>query len=199
MKNFMKITSAAILVLFIPFSLVSAQEKKTEKQIKIITNDGSGNHVVIDTLITGNSPDSLKLKDGSVVYIMKDDNSDLTHVDGKHHIVIASTSNSSGDDIFTKEITVIQGDSALPHTGDNRDVIIYNNSPSGDMQYKVVRKYDGTGDQMYYIKNDNDGGSDKSRFVIAKDGMVVTVEGTDEAKTEALAKEIREKLGVKEK
>ena len=32
--------------------------------------------------------------------------------------------------------------------------------------------------------------------MIAKDGMVVTIEGTDEAKTKALAREIEDKLGV---
>ena len=37
----------------------------------------------------------------------------------------------------------------------------------------------------------------KSRFVIAKDGMVVTVEGNDEAKAKELVKEIENKLGVR--
>jgi hypothetical protein len=37
---------------------------------------------------------------------------------------------------------------------------------------------------------------EKTRFVIAKDGMVVTIEGTDEAKAKELAKEIEQKLGV---
>ena len=35
-----------------------------------------------------------------------------------------------------------------------------------------------------------------TRSVIAKDGMVVTVEGKDEAKVNELAKEIQKKMGV---
>jgi len=43
---------------------------------------------------------------------------------------------------------------------------------------------------------DNDSTVEKTRFVIAKDGMVVTIEGNDEAKAKELAKEIETKLGV---
>ena len=53
-------------------------------------------------------------------------------------------------------------------------------------------------DLIIYIWVDKDDSSEeKSRYVIAKDGIVVTVEGKDEAKTKAFAKEIEEKLGVK--
>lgn len=43
---------------------------------------------------------------------------------------------------------------------------------------------------------DSDSTVEKTRFVIAKDGMVVTIEGKDEAKAKELAKEIESKLGV---
>jgi hypothetical protein len=43
---------------------------------------------------------------------------------------------------------------------------------------------------------DNDSTVEKTRFVIAKDGLVVTIEGKDEAKAKELAKEIEIKLGV---
>jgi hypothetical protein len=46
---------------------------------------------------------------------------------------------------------------------------------------------------------DNDSTVEKTRFVIAKDGMVVTIEGNDEAKAKELAKEIESKLGVNTK
>lgn len=58
---------------------------------------------------------------------------------------------------------------------------------------------DGHGDVVYYSTSGSDGdngNADRSRYVIAKDGMVVTIEGSDEAKTKALAKEIEDKLGV---
>ena len=43
---------------------------------------------------------------------------------------------------------------------------------------------------------DNDSTVEKTRFVIAKDGMIVTIEGNDETKARELAKEIETKLGV---
>jgi len=43
---------------------------------------------------------------------------------------------------------------------------------------------------------DNDSLADKTRIVIAKDGMVVTIEGNDEAKAQELAKEVENKLGI---
>jgi hypothetical protein len=44
---------------------------------------------------------------------------------------------------------------------------------------------------------DND--TDKTRYVIAKNGVTVTVEGNDEAKIKDLAEKIRKELDIKEK
>ena len=44
--------------------------------------------------------------------------------------------------------------------------------------------------------NDRDSSAEKTRYVIAKDGMVVSVEGSDEAKVKDLIKEIENKMGV---
>jgi hypothetical protein len=42
-----------------------------------------------------------------------------------------------------------------------------------------------------------DSETEKSRYVIAKDGMVVTIEGNDDARAKELVKEIENILGVK--
>jgi hypothetical protein len=218
MKNIHKISLLAIIILLAPFSLIIGQDKKTEQKIKIITVDQSGNKVMIDTVFTGKSPESIKLKDGSVVYIKHgEEGSDMIHSDGDHHVFVTSTSSGNKDSKITREITVIASDSA-EIADDHGDVMLYTNSgpdgEKGNVHYKVVSKSTGSDDnQVYYINkspnhgqesNDtftvfidrDDSSVDKSRYVIAKDGMVVTIEGTDEAKTKALAKEIEEKLGV---
>jgi hypothetical protein len=218
MKRLFKITGAAIFFMMIPFSLIRGQ---SQQKIKIITDDGSGKQVVVDTVFTGKSPDSMKLKDGSVVYFKHgSDGSDVDHSGQKKHIYITSTSSDNGKEgNETKEITIVQSDSSYSNNGNKGDVMYYSNSDpdkNGDVKYKVITmNSDEPGDRMkvhyryssdsqapddtfnvYVSRDDHDSGIDKSRYVIAKDGMVVTIEGNDEAKTKALAKEIETTLGV---
>ena len=120
--------------------MIQAQEKKTEQKIKIITDDGSGKKVVIDTVFTGKSPDSLKLKDGSTVYIKHgEEDGDMIHGDGAHHIFVTSSDGKDGNK--TREITIIRSDSSSAGKG---DVIFYSSASSedseGDVRYKVVSK-----------------------------------------------------------
>jgi hypothetical protein len=211
MKNYVKNTLPFLpflLCILVPFSL-SGQEKKSEQKIKIITDNGSGKKVMIDTVFTGKSPDSLILKDGSVVYIRHDgDDQDIHDHHGKKSIIVSASSGKE-DDGEMKEITIIQADSSS-----NGNALFFSNSDNepGNIHYKIIKKSEDPGDmQIFYVnkdRKDNDGsavyfsqdekdsGIDKSRFVIAKDGMVVTVEGTDEAKTKELVKQIEKTLGV---
>lgn len=126
MKRIFKIIYSSIIILIVPFSILLGQDKKSEQKIKIIVNDGSGSKVVIDTVYKDSSaPDSMKLRDGTVIYL-------------KH--------------------------------GKTVDVNV--------------------------SENENESTTEKASYVIAKDGMVVTIEGNDEAKAKELAKEIENKLGV---
>jgi hypothetical protein len=200
MKKIFGITLSAIFLLTLPFSVIQAQEKKSEQKIKIVTDDGSGQKVVIDTVFTGKSPDSLTLKDGSTIYIKHGtEEGDMIHSEGSHHIFVTSSPDGKEGN-KTSEITIIQSDSLSAGKG---DVIFYSSAASGDsegnVQYKVVSKnakHKQGSDKFVWVEKD-DSSEDKSRYVIAKDGMVITIEGNDEAKTKALAKDIEEKLGVK--
>src|SRR5674476_982389 len=70
MKRILKIVYSSIIILIVPFSMALGQDKKSEHKIKIIVDDGSGSKVIIDTVYKDSSaPDSMKLKDGSVVYL----------------------------------------------------------------------------------------------------------------------------------
>jgi hypothetical protein len=208
MKKKLKISFFAILFLMIPFSFMFGQDKKNEQKIKIIVNDGSDTKVIIDTLFSGdNSPDSLTLKDGSVVHLKHHGG------EGKHFFVTYSSDNKD-DKGLTKEMTVISDDSMDFIKEDHPNVMYYRNDRDGHHRYKVI-SLSGDGDdkeEMVIVNRDrrggegsedtfdeyvsDDSGVEKTRFVIAKDGMVVTIESTDEAKAKDLAKEIEQKLGV---
>ena len=204
MKKISKITCFAIIVLFIPLSAILGQDKKNEQKIKVIVKDGSDTKVLIDTLIHGdNGPDSPTLKDGSVVYLRHPKG------EGSHFFVTYSSGDKDGSGV-TKEMTVISTDTADRAEDEQGNVMYYRNDRDGHHRYKVVSRSAGNGDdreEMVYVNrdwrdredNDSDSNMEKTRFVIAKDGMVVTIEGTDEAKAKELAKEIKEKLGVTDK
>ena len=47
------------------------------------------------------------------------------------------------------------------------------------------------------VKTDDSGNEvEKTKYVLAKDGMVISIEGNDEAKVKDLVKEIESKMGV---
>lgn len=188
MKRILNIIPAAFLFLLIPFSLVTGQEKKSEQKIKIVVNDGSGTRVVVDTLFKDSpKPDSIKLKDGTVIYLKHaGDETNVTYHTGKDHFYItASVDNSQSHE---------------GKGGGKYKVITRNSNADGDKGEMIyINKADSQGQEsdytfdMYVSDNDT---IEKSRYVIAKDGIVVTVEGNDEAKTKELVKEIESKLGV---
>jgi hypothetical protein len=191
-----KFLYASVFILMIPFYLTSAQDKKGEQKIKIVVNDGSGSKVVMDTTFSDNTgPDSLKLKDGSVVYMKHP-------YKGKDHIFVTYSSDGKNRGKEYREVTVIRSDSAHG-SNDNDNVTYYSNSSSNSSS--TSNSFEGNHNKKYRIitRNfndsdniENDSTVNRTKYVIAKDGMVVTVEGNDEAKAKELVKEIESKLGV---
>lgn len=163
------VAGIALVILIFPYAMAKGQDKKIEQKIKIIVNDGSGSKVVIDTVFKDKpAPDSLKLKDGSTVYIKHhDDNADSGHTKGKEHFYVTYSSDGKDNGKEIKEITVIASDST--HLNETDDIA---------------------------SDEDKDSAVGITRYVIAKNGIVVTIEGTDETRAKELAKVIEEKLGV---
>jgi hypothetical protein len=88
--------------------------------------------------------------------------------------------------------------------GERYKVITRSSKENGDEGETVYIKTDRNGDKeiektidIYVSDNDNDSKVEKTRYVIAKDGMVVTIEGSDDARIKELVKEIQTKLGIK--
>jgi hypothetical protein len=177
----MKRSRILLIVLFasfLPLSFLNGQEKKIERKIKVVVDDKSGSKVVIDTTFCGNyAIDSVRLKDGSIVYIGQE-NTEIQHTPGsvKKHIFITSDDNKPGGK-ERREITVISTDSL--------DWQEFHGKDHGD-------KLD-----VYVSDDDFDQNTDMTKYVIAKNGIVVSIEGNDEAKIKELIKVIEAKLDVK--
>jgi hypothetical protein len=226
MKRVFKFIFAAFIICLLPHSLVSAQEKKSEKRIKIVVSDGSDTKIMIDTLMEGDSiNDSITLKDGKIIYIGNHGDETTVKSDGNNeHISLFVSSDEDHSGKKVKEITVISSDSLrTSETGKHGNIYVYNNSGGAKGKaggnYRVVTatssNESGKGKKSYYIKEDNNtlegnektyvyinGGDqdstvDKSRYVIAKDGIVVTVEGSDETRAKELVREIEKSMGIK--
>jgi hypothetical protein len=168
MKRITSIIIFAIIICALPFSGALAQEKKSEQKIKIVLSDGSGTEVVIDTLIKdGETNDSIRIKGGKVIYIgHSGDETGVKHNDGSEHVYVYVSSDDKEKNKDAKTITIVSSEPGVSWTEKSGGADSFESS------------------------------EDMTRSVIAKDGMVVTVEGKDEAKVNELAKEIQKKMGV---
>jgi hypothetical protein len=215
-----------LLALSVPLSAAISQDKNTEKKIKVIMDDGSGAKTVIDTTLTNSPlPDSVILKNGKVIYfegagkeimtekspgkvlvtvtstgnnekskeqtvIVTSDDSTWnrkTEGDGIKHVYAYSSARSSGEKPESQTIVLTDGDNDLMTSGEKVIII------------KDGKTIENDGDKTINVRvrhDDNDSESEMTKYVIAKDGVVVTVESNDEAKAKDLVKEIEEKLGV---
>jgi hypothetical protein len=224
MKRIFQIISSVLFICLVPFTQVTAQNRKSEQKIKIISDDGSGSKVVLDTLIQGdNVMDSIRLKTGKVIFINHPDSeTDLKNNGDTNQIFVILSDDGKESKKEVKTITITSSDSAgLKKVTKGNKVFVYNSSkePHGNSRYKIITEdteREGENDgKIIYIDNGNtsdkkteksysttvttgDKGSsvEKTTYVIAKDGMVVTVEGNDEAKAKKLISEIEKKMNA---
>jgi hypothetical protein len=192
MKKNVILLSAALAISLIVLPNLSGQEIKTEKKIKIIIDDESGKKVVIDTLLSGDSDiETIKLDDGKMILITGSENNHDKNT-AKHVTVMVKSDEESGEKV--------------KHNEEETNVTVFSSTDKTEGNKVIVVKK-GAGEDLHAEKNidvfvtsDSEESSiDKSRFVVAKDGMVVTVEGEDEEKAKELMKVIEEHLGVNKK
>jgi len=183
MKRMYKLFLLFILAAAIPLTAAIGQEKKNEQKIKIVINDGSGEKTVLDTTFTGGKmPEKIELKDGHVIFL------------GEKHVMAYTTSKSTGGKA---------GGTIVVKSAGTKEGVWVTDEDNGE---KVIIIKDGkvienSGGKVFTVKVGDDEyitDKDVTKYVIAKDGLVVTVEGDDEEKAQALIKEIESKLGVKE-
>ncbi len=226
MKKTGKIVITAMLAAFFLSFSAGAQEKKEQQKIKIVVADNSGTKVLIDTAFAGSpTPDSITLKDGNVIYI-KREYSDIGGHDNANNVSYTVTGDNRGDRKIRKEITAIARDSAgIDTKADGKNVIVMSDGKAiAGTSYNVSVNSDSKNEgksgnkTVYYFVSSGKGGhkgppekfdleinsdepnakdNEKSSYVIARDGIVVTIEGGSEEQVKELASVIETKLGVK--
>jgi hypothetical protein len=227
MKRTIISISAALLTALLSFAPAAAQERKSEQKIKIVIADGSGEKVVIDTIMNDKmASDTLKLKDGKVIFIgHSGDEAMMQHAAGPGHVFVTVTDDGKDNKKVVKEITVISADSAHLEmsksdgagkvyvitssnsagnkSGGNEKTMTWTSNEGSGGEGKVVIIKDGKilestdGNTIsYHISSDKmQSDTEKTKYVISKDGMKITVEGSDYDKVKALVNEIEAKLG----
>jgi len=190
MERINRIIRATFSVIIIPFAVVAAQDKVNEQRIKIVLAEDNGSKVILDTLITGNSVnDSIVLKNGNTIYLEKTASEDITGTPGcKKYIITASL--PDGNETrrqINKEITIISSDSDIvDEKGKNKSKQANCESLANEMKYS------------YTVESGNmDADSEKAKYVISRDGIVITVEGSDYAKVKEIIKDIEKSLDAK--
>jgi hypothetical protein len=186
MKRITSIIAASCILFLIPFVFVSGQEKKSEQRIKIVIANDGGSDVILDTLITGKPlNDSIVLKDGKTIYLVHDDKDEVAGAPGCKKYVITTTSSDEGDSKkeIKKEIMIVSSDSDMTAEKGNEK----------NSQLSWVQA-DGKS-YSYTVEEDTRAGdSEKTKYVIARDGITITVEGSDYAKVKELTREIEKTL-----
>jgi hypothetical protein len=192
MKRILKIATVTFLACLIPSTAIKAQEKKNEQHIKIVVADKSGTKIELDTLIKGSSlADSIKLKNGEVIYLRK-------------HGVVGTIKHIEGDENNDGDIIIIRGGGKHFVEGCGGRVMSWSSSEGESGGKRIIYINEETeglkdGEKTFdvKVKTDKSGETvEKTKYVLAKDGMVISIEGNDEAKVKDLVKDIETKLDV---
>jgi flagellar hook protein FlgE len=218
MKRISKSLLFLLLAVTVPFMMASGQDKKKEQKVKVVIADKGGTKTVIDTVFTdGSMPDSITLENGKVVYFAKNE-SDVSHfriADGKGNVYVTCIVDDDGKETVEKEVIVTSGDDGewtiTRPAGNKQHVYVQADSDgkgektekhvvitSTESKDAVWEENDGKTFHVT-VKSDGDTDTEMTKYVIAKDGVVVTVESNDEAKAKEIIKLIEDKLDVKVK
>jgi hypothetical protein len=214
MKRLLHIIAIALIICLVPASIVKGQNKKSEQKIKVVIDDGSGTKVVLDTLIKdGTLNDSLKLRDGKMIFIgHAGDAADINSDNTTENVSVTVSSDGNKSKTVTKTITVTSSDpDKMSGETDGDQFFVYSDSRNPDrrenMHYKIMRHNSRRGEieheKTIYIDSDStasENGSssaEKTKYIIAKNGMVITIESNDEEKAKELINVIENNLGAK--
>jgi len=190
MKRINRIFAASIVTILIPFAIAAGQDMKNEQRIKIVIAGDNGSGVIIDTLITGNpANDSIVLKDGHTIYLAKEGVDGAPGTKGSTKYIITSASHNGNDDRrqVNKEITIISSDSDMAdQKGMDKDKQANCESLVNEKKYSYTIESEST-----------DADSESAKYVISRDGVVITVEGSDYTKVKEIIKDIEKTLDTR--
>jgi hypothetical protein len=186
MNRIDKIIVACLLVVMIPAAFAYGQDKKSEQRIKIIVAEDGGSKVLIDTLITGESPkDSIILKGGKTIYLTRADGEGSDTGVSKQYVVTTTvTDDNDKKKEVTKKVTIISSDSDMQA-----------GSQKGKCKQTHCEELVKGGKYSYTVVSTDKGpGSDMAKYVISKNGLRITVEGKDYDKVKEVINNIEKSL-----
>ncbi|MCU0455340.1 MAG: hypothetical protein MUE74_03480 [Bacteroidales bacterium] len=218
MKRILKQLGLILLAVCIPLPLMYAQTKKSEEKIKIVVADKDGERTVLDTtILNASKTDTIMLKNGKVIYIAKPEDAILSLKDGDRKGTIHVTTRIENEDgeKTGEKIIVISGDganwTAASSAGEAKHIYAYAaTGDEGDETGKHIIVKTGKGKDLVWEEKDgktvhitmdsdtdSDRDNDMTKYVIAKNGVVVTIESDDEVKAKEIIDLIESKLDVK--
>jgi hypothetical protein len=185
MKNIFKIISLTLFIGLLPAFMVSGQGRKTEQKIKIIVVDDSGKKTEIDTLISGSFvADTLILRDGKAIIVKKSSDEEGVRPDGDSMpmtVIVSSDDNESeGNKNVNYQKTIILKDKKSVNDESEKS---YTYTIKADTKENDAREAD----------------NEKTKYVINKDGIIITVEGEDYEKVKEMVKKIEGSIGTGKK
>ncbi len=188
MKRISKNLLLVLIIFSVPLAMVSGQEeeKKSEKKIKIVVDDGSGTKTVLDTVLTGTSMfKTIELKDGKVIYIGKPETGYKFKADGEK-VIVSVKIDEDGETEEEKSIYVVSAANDRTEWVSEDSMIV---------KKGIITKKDGDKSVSIIMESDDDEhiDSDVTKYIIAKDGVVVTVESDDEEKAKEIIELIENK------
>jgi len=176
----------------------SMPETITLKNGKVIVIDKPGTDILLKELpvgkeevfVTVTTDDEGGKKQEEKIIIMSSDSVKRTGTvkAEKGHVYVYSTTKSAEGKPGSKVIIASTGDKNIDFEGDR--VIIVKDG-------KLIKKDEEKSFDIYVETDENDSDTNITRYVVAKDGLVVTVEGKNEAKAKELIEMIESKLDVK--
>jgi hypothetical protein len=223
MKTTFKSLIIFLLACTVPVSVIAGQQKKSEQKVKVVVSDGKDTRVIVDTVMTVSTmKDTILTRDGNIFVIRTpEEDFSIDQAKGEKQYTVTVTSDDKKDGKQMKTITVVSGDSAIITKGFHSDgVTVISKSNEGEgkenVYYKVIKsnphEKTGKGTVYYYKEGDSGKMGDERfdvfvedndvasmddaavRYVIAKHGVVVTVEGKDEEKAKEIFDTVRKKL-----
>jgi hypothetical protein len=217
MKRISKSLLLVLLAVSVPLMMASGQEKKSEKKVKIVTIDKDGSETIIDTTFTGEStPDSIAFKNGKVIYFDTPGSvtARIKTEEGKGNIYVTSIADDDdGTETVDKEVIVMSGDNGewtITRPAGNKQHVYIQSGTDGKnekTEKHVIVKSTGSNDAVWEdndgktfhvtVSSDTESDNGMTKYIIAKDGVVVTVESDDEDKAREIIKEIENKMDVK--
>jgi hypothetical protein len=226
MKRIVKIAFITLIICSVPIVTLTGQDKNTSKHVKVVVVDKSGDKTELDTLLKEcPMADSIKLKNGDMICFSKHGTmAETMAVTGSHecNMIVTVNSDNEGKKIV-KKLRIIAGDSSKIIKGDGDediivvkegkhivegkggDVMVWSSDKTGSKGGNVIYINEGkedlkNGEKIFNVQvttDDSGNEVEKTKYVLAKDGMVISIEGNDEAKVKDLVKDIESKMGVK--